>query len=60
MLAKDSALMEVVRGILENRPQTDVSAFYRLRSGGIMRGDSLRDAQPRCEIYASYLKRHLR
>jgi len=60
MLAKDAELMEVVRGILQGRPRTDVSSFYRLRSGGLMRGDSLHEARPRCEIYASYLRRHLR
>jgi hypothetical protein len=60
MLAKDPELMEVVRGMLQGRPHPDVSSFYRLRSGGLMRGESLREAQPRCGIYASYLKRHLR
>ena len=60
MLAKDAELMEVVRGMLQGQPHSDVSSFYRLRSGGLMRGDSLHEAQPRCEIYTSYLKRHLR
>ena len=59
MLAKDAGLMEVVRGTLQGRPHSDVSSFYRLRSGGVIRGDSLHEAQLRCEIYASYLKRHL-
>jgi hypothetical protein len=30
------------------------------RSGGLLRGDSLHEAGARCEIYTSYLKRHLR
>jgi serine/threonine protein kinase len=60
MLAKDAELMEVVRGVLQGRPHPDVSSFYRLRSGGLMRGESLHEARPRCEIYTSYLKRHLR
>jgi serine/threonine protein kinase len=60
MLARDASLTEVVRGILEGRPCPDPASFYRLRSGGLMRGDSLQEARPRCEIYASYLKRHLR
>lgn len=59
MLAKDAELTEVVRGILQGRPRPDVSSFYRLRSGGVMRGESLHEARPRCEIYGSYLKRHL-
>jgi len=31
----------------------------RLRSAGILRGDSKNDVRPRCEIYATYLKKHL-
>jgi serine/threonine protein kinase len=60
MLAKDTKLSEVVRGTLQGRPCPDPGSFYRLRSGGLMRGDSLQEARPRCEIYGSYLKRHLR
>ena len=60
MLAKDAELTEVVRGMLQGRPCPNVSSFYRLRSGGLMRGESMHEAEPRCEIYASYLKRHLR
>jgi hypothetical protein len=60
MLAKDTDLMVVVRDMLQGRPCPDVSSFYRLRSGGLMRGESMLHAQPRCEIYRSYLKRHLR
>jgi hypothetical protein len=60
MLAKDTKLTEVVRGTLQGRPSPDPASFYRLRSGGLMRGDSLQEARPRCEIYGSYLKRHLR
>jgi len=60
MLARDANLTEVVRGILEGRPCPDAASFYRLRSGGLIQGDSLQEARLRCEIYASYLKRHLR
>ncbi len=59
MLAKDAQLMDVVRGILQGRACPNVSSFYRLRSGGLMRGESMHEAHPRCEIYTSYLKRHL-
>jgi serine/threonine protein kinase len=59
MLAKDPELTEIVRGMLKGQPCPNVSSFHRLRSGGLMRGDSVADVQPRCEIYASYLKRHL-
>jgi hypothetical protein len=59
MLAKDKTLTEVVRGMLQGQPCPGVASFYRLRSGGLMRGESPHEAQLRCEIYASYLKRHL-
>jgi serine/threonine protein kinase len=59
MLAKDSELMETVRGMLQGKPSLTVASFYRLRSGGLLRGNSLADAQLRCEIYGTYLKRHL-
>jgi DNA-binding winged helix-turn-helix (wHTH) protein len=34
-------------------------AFYRLRSAGVIRGDSPRDAEPRCLLYREYLTRNL-
>jgi serine/threonine protein kinase len=60
LLAKDPELTEVVRGVL--RGQTCCSSaksFYRLRSAGVMTGDSGRDARLRCQLYVSYLERHL-
>jgi hypothetical protein len=59
LLAKDPELTEVVRGILRGRPSLTGTSFYRLRSAGVMAGDSPQQIRPRCEIYASYLKRHL-
>ncbi|HXI51063.1 MAG TPA: AAA-like domain-containing protein, partial [Candidatus Saccharimonadales bacterium] len=60
MLVKDGDLTEVVRGMLRGQPCPNVASFHRLRSGGLMRGASISEARPRCEIYESYLKRHLR
>jgi serine/threonine protein kinase len=59
LLAKDPELTEVVRGILRGQPSLTATSFYRLRSAGVMSGDSPQQIRPRCEIYASYLKRHL-
>ena len=59
LLAKDPGLTEVVRGILRGQPCPNPAHFYRLRSAGVMRGDSPHQVQPRCEIYASYLRDHL-
>jgi hypothetical protein len=59
LLAQDPALCDVVRGILRDRPCPTTESFYRLRSAGVMSGDSARDARPRCRLYATYLRRHL-
>jgi len=59
VLAKDADLLEVVRGILRGTPCPTAEHFYRLRSAGIMIGESSRDAHPRCGVYTSYLERHL-
>jgi serine/threonine protein kinase len=59
LLARDPALCEVVRGVLRGQPCPTVEDFYRLRSAGVMAGDSAQDVKPRCQLYATYLKRHL-
>lgn len=59
LLARDTDLTAVVRGILRGQPCANSTSFYRLRSAGLLNGDSPVSAQPRCEIYATYLKRHL-
>jgi serine/threonine protein kinase len=59
LLARDPALSEVVRGVLRGEPCPTVEDFYRLRSAGVMAGDSAQDVRPRCQLYATYLKRHL-
>lgn len=59
LLARDPALCDVVRRILRGEPCPNVEDFYRLRSAGVMAGDSVQDVKPRCQLYATYLKRHL-
>ncbi|MDT4969664.1 MAG: hypothetical protein QOJ64_4401 [Acidobacteriota bacterium] len=59
LLARDPALGDVVRGVLRGEPCPTVEDFYRLRSAGVMAGDSAQDVKPRCQLYATYLKRHL-
>jgi hypothetical protein len=59
LLAKNAELCEVVRGVLRGRPCPSTETFYHLRSAGVLAGDSARDARPRCQLYASYLERHL-
>jgi hypothetical protein len=60
ILAKDPDLYEVVRGILQGRPCPSAASFYRLRSAGVVKGDSPSEVQLRCEIYANFLNTHLR
>jgi len=59
LLAQDAALADVVRGILQGRPCPNAESFYRLRSAGVMSGEGARDVRPRCQLYATYLERHL-
>ncbi len=58
-LAQDPALCEVVQNVLQGRPSANTDSFYRLRSAGLMAGDSVRDLRPRCQLYATYLEKHL-
>jgi hypothetical protein len=59
LLARDPELCEEVRGVLHGRPCSSAESFYRLRSAGVMGGESARDMRLRCRLYASYLERHL-
>lgn len=52
-------LQETTRGVLQGGPCPTPEAFYRLRSTGILAGDSAQECRFRCEIYSSYLGRHL-
>ncbi len=58
-LSQDAALSEIVRQVLLGQPCPDQESFYRLRSAGLMTGDSPRNARPRCLLYANYLEQHL-
>jgi hypothetical protein len=59
LLARDASLTDVVRAILRGEPCPNPESFYRLRSAGLIAGGSPSDARLRCQLYASYLKRHL-
>jgi len=60
LLAQDQPLLEVMRGVLEGKPCPDQESFYRLRSAGVVRGNSPNEVLPRCQLYRQYLRRHLR
>jgi len=58
-LAGDITLSNSVRDMLGGRSTTPAEAFYRLRSSGLVSGESAREMKPRCKLYETYLGRHL-
>jgi hypothetical protein len=59
MLAKNPSLCEPVKRILQGSTEIGMDDFVRLRSAGVMAGESAREVQPRCKLYAAFLKRHM-
>ena len=59
MLAQDAEICNVVRDILSGRRSGKADDFYRLRSSGIVTGESGHDMRLRCRLYEIYLKLHL-
>ncbi len=58
-LTRDAVLCEAVRDMLRGKPGLAITSFYRLRSAGVLVGDSAKDARLRCRLYASFLEKHL-
>jgi hypothetical protein len=58
-LSKDAGLCEVVRGVLRGQPKAPTESFLRLRSAGVVCGESAEQMRMRCQLYAGYLRRHL-
>ena len=52
-------LTEIVRGILRGGSCPTAESFYRLRSAGLVTGDSEHSPSIRCHLYARYLEQHL-
>jgi hypothetical protein len=59
LLSQDGELCDAVRAVLGGGPCPSAEAFYRLRSAGILAGESARDARLRCQLYSDYLQQHL-
>ncbi len=59
LLLRDPQLCAVVRELLQGRPCPTPESFYRLRSAGVVSGDSAAGAGLRSPLYATYLARHL-
>ncbi len=58
-LAGDNILCNSTRDMLSGRHNTPVEVFYRLRSSGLVSGESAREMKPRCKLYEQYLAQHL-
>jgi hypothetical protein len=59
LLAREPALTEAVRDILNGKSCPTADSFYRLNSTGLVSGHSAREARLRCALYQQYLARHL-
>jgi hypothetical protein len=59
LLNREAELREVVRRVLQGQPCPTLESFYRLRSAGIILGETMQEVRPRCQLYARYLERHL-
>jgi len=58
-LAGDAALCNSVREMLSGGHNTPVDLFYRLRTSGLVTGESAKEMRPRSKLYETYLGRHL-
>lgn len=58
-LAQDQTLRQAMIEVISGGLCPAAESFYRLRSAGLIAGDSANDARPRCQLYAAYLKEHL-
>jgi hypothetical protein len=59
LLARDPVLADITRAVVSGYPCPTSEAFYRLRSAGVMAGDTQSELRPRCRLYDDYLKRNL-
>jgi hypothetical protein len=59
LLNSEEALLHTMQKVLQGQSCPDYDSFYRLRSAGILRGESKDKVSLRCQIYEHYLKKHL-
>ena len=55
ILHQNEENLAAVRAVLRGQSCPDMASFYRLRSAGILRGDSERTPALRCPLYETYL-----
>ncbi|MBE9562427.1 MAG: AAA-like domain-containing protein, partial [Proteobacteria bacterium] len=59
LISDDEQLLPAMQNVLRGQSCPDYDSFYRLRSAGILRGDSKDKVSLRCKIYEHYLREHL-
>jgi hypothetical protein len=59
LIAGETEVLEAVRAVLNGQPCPTLQLFHRLWSAGVLAGEAARNARLRCELYATYLERHL-
>ncbi|MBM3458844.1 MAG: hypothetical protein FJX77_09980 [Armatimonadetes bacterium] len=59
-LSGNSRLSAAVAAVLAGRTPADEESFYRLRTAGVLAGESDREARFRCPLYGAFLARHFR
>jgi len=59
LISRTPEVLHAVRLALTGQRVPDGATFSRLRASGLMRGSHTTDARFRCEIYKTYLARHL-
>jgi DNA-binding winged helix-turn-helix (wHTH) protein len=58
-VSRDSTLLDGVRQALKSGQVADFGAFYRLRSCGILTGDSASEVAFRCSLYETFFRSQL-
>lgn len=58
-LCQDQTLVKGIQVLLEGGSPLSAEIFYRLRTAGLVQGDSLAEADIRCRVYEEYLRLHL-
>lgn len=58
-LKYDPELQNAIRNILDGHPFLELASFFRLRSAGILAGDTTENARLRCLLFERYLRKHL-
>ncbi len=59
-VSHDQMMRRAMLAVIGGKACPTTESFYRLRSAGLIAGDSANDARPRCRLYAIYLKERLK